>query len=207
MKRLVKVGLVSWGMLSLPAAVAAQDTMGRRASLFDLGIYAGGAYHTDWFTTPDNVGGDEGWGPGFAPAFGATATYWASPSFGVRLHGTYMPSNFAPEGFNEDKVNTWLIDLDLATRSFGGDSMFIPIRRNSFASAGITYVRATPDGGEASDGFGANVKFGINFAPLGPTLTPFTELHLWGYQIPFDNVDKDFAVGAGLMFGINAYLR
>jgi hypothetical protein len=39
-------------------ASAAQDFEGRRASVFDLGIYGGGAYHSDWFTVPEGQPGD-----------------------------------------------------------------------------------------------------------------------------------------------------
>jgi hypothetical protein len=103
-------------------AAAQDDMMGRRASLFDLGIYGGGAFSTDWFEI-----GEEGYSPGVAPIFGAQATYWLSPSFGLRLNGAYMPSNLPEPGddnfFGEDNndnyvQNNYFYDLDLVYRPF-----------------------------------------------------------------------------------------
>jgi hypothetical protein len=104
-------------------SAAAQDDMtGRRASLFDLGIYGGGAFSTDWFEI-----GEEGYAPGVAPIFGAQATYWLSPQFGLRLNGSFMPSNLPEPGddnfFGEDNndnyvQNNWFYDLDLVYRPF-----------------------------------------------------------------------------------------
>jgi hypothetical protein len=99
----------------------AQDMMGRRASQFDLGIYGGGAYTTDWFTTPEQGGEEEGWAPGFSSIFGAVAQFWFSPSLGVRLHGAYMPQRLPQaENFDPDAlvVNSYLYDLDLVFRPF-----------------------------------------------------------------------------------------
>ncbi|HEX2188011.1 MAG TPA: hypothetical protein VHG51_03885, partial [Longimicrobiaceae bacterium] len=98
--------------------VQAQDMMMRRASLFDLGIYAGGAWTSSWFEI-----GDEGYQVGLSPVFGAHATYWASPSFGVRLNGTYMPAGL-PQGDTDldtgDEsdwaMNNWFYDLNLVFR-------------------------------------------------------------------------------------------
>jgi hypothetical protein len=93
----------------------------RRASLFDLGVYAGGTYTTDWFTTPETGGEEEGWAPGYAPIFGAVANFWFSPTFGVRAHGGYMPQTLpSSEAFDEENrvVNSYLYDLDLVFRPF-----------------------------------------------------------------------------------------
>lgn len=104
------------------SAAAQDDMMGRRASLFDLGIYGGGAYSTDWF----EIGG-EGFAPGVAPIFGVQATYWLSPQFGLRLNGSYMPSNLPEPGddnffgadSNDDYVqNNYFYDLNLMYRPF-----------------------------------------------------------------------------------------
>jgi hypothetical protein len=102
----------------------AQDMMGRRASAFELGIYAGGAYTTSWFTTPGTAAaGDEDidWAPGLSPIFGATASFFFTPTFGLRLHGAYMPQNLPQEEgvFEIDSdyvVNSYLYDLDLVFR-------------------------------------------------------------------------------------------
>ncbi|HEX2190913.1 MAG TPA: hypothetical protein VHG51_18540, partial [Longimicrobiaceae bacterium] len=118
--------VVGWG-----GDAGAQDA--RRASRFDLGIYGGGAYSTPWFssragTVADGAftetGDEESHAIGFAPVFGANATYWATPYFGVRLHGAYMPSDL-PEGDGTPgdggddggyALNSYLYDLSLVVR-------------------------------------------------------------------------------------------
>ncbi|HST57665.1 MAG TPA: hypothetical protein VLK84_03185, partial [Longimicrobium sp.] len=95
----------------------AQDMMGRRASAFDLGIYAGGAYTTDWFEI-----NDEGYSPEISGIFGATAAFFFTPTLGLRLHGAYMPQEFpGGENFEPDYglvTNSYLYDLDLVFRPF-----------------------------------------------------------------------------------------
>src|SRR5688500_18165975 len=75
-------------------AQAQDDFDGPRASAFDLGLYGGGAWSTDWFDI-----GENGFAPELSPIFGATAAFFFTPSFGLRLHGAYMPQHL-PE--NED---------------------------------------------------------------------------------------------------------
>ncbi|HEV2148271.1 MAG TPA: hypothetical protein VGR37_12775, partial [Longimicrobiaceae bacterium] len=87
MKRTLGVAVVA-ALAAGATQAEAQDMMNRRASLFDLGIYAGGAWTSSWFEIRD-----EGYQVGLSPVFGAHATYWASPAFGVRLNGTFMPSS------------------------------------------------------------------------------------------------------------------
>ncbi|HYJ78546.1 MAG TPA: hypothetical protein VEW03_02995, partial [Longimicrobiaceae bacterium] len=121
MKRLLTSALAAALVVAGAAgdARAQDDMVGRRASLFDLGIYAGGAYSTDWFSA-----GDEGWNTGMAPIFGLTAAYWLSPSFGIRVHGAYFPSHLPEEeeffGDDGDRWlgNNYLYDLDLVYRPF-----------------------------------------------------------------------------------------
>jgi len=85
--------------------------------MFDLGIYGGGAYSTSWFKSPDADG--EGFKTGFSPIFGLQATYWFTPTVGVRAHGAYMPSKI-PQGevdLGDDwVVNNYFYDLNLAFR-------------------------------------------------------------------------------------------
>ena len=127
MKRLLTTALAGAVVAAGTAGEAqAQDDMmmGRRASAFELGIYAGGAYTTAWFTTPGTAqGGDEDidWAPGLSPIFGATAAFFFTPSFGLRLHGAYMPQDLPQEeGVFEIEsdyvVNSYLYDLDLVFR-------------------------------------------------------------------------------------------
>ena len=124
MKRLTTSALTA-AVLAVGAGEAqAQDMMGRRASAFELGIYAGGAYTTSWFTTPGTAAaGDEDidWAPGASPIFGATAAFFFTPSFGLRLHGAYMPQDLPQEEGvftieSDYVVNSYLYDLDLVFR-------------------------------------------------------------------------------------------
>jgi hypothetical protein len=98
-------------------AAQAQEMMGRRASAFDLGVYAGGAYTTDWFEI-----NDEGYSPELSGIFGATAAFFFTPTLGLRLHGAYMPQEFpSGENFEPDYglvTNSYLYDLDLVFRPF-----------------------------------------------------------------------------------------
>lgn len=107
----------------------------RRASRFDLGVYAGGTLTSDWFqsgtvTLLGNgdplVNDKEGFAPGYAPAFGALAHFWVTPAFGFRLHGAYVPMRLPSrdpvfENAGESSryvLNTYLYDLNLALRPF-----------------------------------------------------------------------------------------
>jgi len=105
----------------------AQDMVGRRASLFDLGISGGGAYTSSWFEIDD-----EAFGVGFSPAFGVGATFWANPSLGVRLHGSYLPTQLPQAanrsvGSDPDKlaVNNYFYDLSLVFRPFFANPGFM----------------------------------------------------------------------------------
>ena len=123
MRRLLTSALAAMALAAgTVGEVRAQDDMmmGRRASQFDLGIYGGGAYTTDWFTTPDGSE-EEGWTPGFSSIFGGLANFWFSPSLGLRLHGAYMPQKLPQaEGFESDALvtNSYLYDLNLVFRPF-----------------------------------------------------------------------------------------
>jgi hypothetical protein len=91
----------------------AQDLVVRTAPQFDIGIFAGGAYTTDWFSIAD-----EGYKPGLSPVFGAEATFWLSPTFGLRLDGKYLPSHMPQRETESDRwlENVWTYDLDLVWR-------------------------------------------------------------------------------------------
>lgn len=122
---------------------------GYRAGRFDLGVYAGGSLTSKWFdsrtitldgtaTGADN-GDSQGYAPGFGPAFGAFATFWLSPSFGIRAHGNYTPMRlpFASTGFFDTSpdggpsgrgayvMNTYFYDLDLVLRPFPWHGLYL----------------------------------------------------------------------------------
>jgi hypothetical protein len=130
------VPLLACGAM-LGTTAQAQE-MERRASQFDLGVYAGGTLTSNWFEsrtvtlngtdTPTENDDAEGYAPGYAPAFGALANFWFTPAFGIRLHGAYVPmrlpnaeSAFTDAGERSSYVmNTYLYDLNLALRPFAG---------------------------------------------------------------------------------------
>ncbi|HEX7240277.1 MAG TPA: hypothetical protein VF263_08440 [Longimicrobiaceae bacterium] len=187
--------------------------MGGRPSLFDLGIYAGGAYTSSWFEI-----GDEGMKPGFSSAFGATATYWGLPWFGVRLNGTYFPTQL-PQGGEDDSlgddqndlvVNNWFADLGLVFRpafltssigSFlanpylflGGGALITNEAGNPAAprAGGFAcvpnYIRSgvclSYDPEYATVGQG-NVGIGFDILPLTSGVGLFGELAVHGYDSP-----------------------
>jgi len=117
MKKLVTSALVAAAALAGTGVDADAQTGG--PTVFDLGIYAGGSWTSSWFEI-----GDEGYQVGFGPIFGATATYWATPGFGVRLHGAYFPTQLpqadtqagVEDGSDEYVMNNWLYDLNLVFR-------------------------------------------------------------------------------------------
>ena len=116
MKRTLTSALAA-AVVALGAAghVQAQDMTVRTAPLFDIGIFGGGAWTSNWFTI-----GDNGYKPGFSPVFGAEATYWLSPTFGIRLDGKYLPEKLPQNSntFTSDRwlSNDWFYDLDLLWR-------------------------------------------------------------------------------------------
>jgi len=213
MRKILSVAAVAAGLAVGATQVQAQDDMmGRRASLFDLGIYAGGSWTTSWFEI-----GDEGYQVGFGPIFGATATYWATPGFGVRLHGAYFPtqlpqgdSNAGFEDGNDEYVmNNWLYDLDLVFRPFffsagsplmssmyfflGGGGLTTNIAGNPAPPGGVGYpcvaayraagVCLSQDPEYASVGQGV-LGLGVDLFPISAGLGIFGELAVHGYDSP-----------------------
>ena len=93
--------------------VAGTGSGARAQTVFDLGVYGGGQWSSNWFSI-----GDEGLGVGPGPIFGAAATFWTTPTFGVRLHGSYFPTGQPQDsdenfGDAEENLNNWFADLDL----------------------------------------------------------------------------------------------
>jgi len=198
----------------------AQDMMGRRASQFDLGIYGGGAYTTDWFTTPEQGGEEEGWTPGLSSIFGALANFWFTPSLGVRLHGAYMPQKLPQaEGFESDALvtNSYLYDLNLVFRPFfssaagimpsvyfflGGGGYTADI--GDFMTPGVAddEIRCIPAAVWLRNGVCVSthrdyatvgqgtVGVGADFFPFGP-VTLFGELAVHGYDSPAHVVNEN----------------
>ena len=200
--------------------VQAQDMAGRRASQFDLGIYGGGAYTTDWFTTPEQGDEEEGWTPGFSSIFGGLANFWFTPSLGLRLHGAYMPQKLPQaEGFESDALvtNSYLYDLNLVFRPFfsasegimpsvyfflGGGGYTADI--GDFMTPGVAddEIRCIPAAVWLSNGVCVSthrdyatvgqgtVGVGADFFPFGP-VTLFGEVAVHGYDSPAHVVNEN----------------
>ena len=223
MKRLATSAVAIALLAAVAGGAQAQDGMGRRASLFDLGIYAGGAYTTDWFTTPEQGGEEEGWAPGISPIFGLQATYWIVPQFGVRLHGAYMPQNL-PESENVEfddnwVVNSYLYDLDLVWRPWfynpgflGGTYLWVGGGGYTANIAGgaddvlscVTGIPAWNANGVCvpeNPSYGttgmATVGLGFDVFPLSSSLGIFGELGLHGYDSPAHVCDEAGCPGGG----------
>jgi hypothetical protein len=101
MKRLTTVAAAAAMLVAgTGSATHAQDmdmgmTPAARTPVFELGLYGGYSYTTPWFSI-----NDESYKPGSAPIFGADATLWASPRWGVRVHGAYFPSKLPENSGN-----------------------------------------------------------------------------------------------------------
>jgi hypothetical protein len=124
MKRLLTTTLAAAVVAAGTGSEAqAQDLVGRRASLFDLGLYGGLAYSTGWYEINDDT-----FKPGLSSIFGLTATYWATPGFGIRYHTAYFPTELPEAGDAGDldadddndalSMNNYFFDLNLAFRPF-----------------------------------------------------------------------------------------
>ncbi|HEU4557054.1 MAG TPA: hypothetical protein VFS20_04365, partial [Longimicrobium sp.] len=195
-------------LLALGAAGQAQgqDMVVRTAPQFDIAVSAGGAWTSSWFDI-----GDEGFSPGVAPIFGLGATFWLSPTFGIRANGQYMPSHL-PEGgtFESDSyvMNNWFYGLDLMWRpmfwSNAGwlGSMYVflgggGLTTNIAGDGGclnlaalpvngvclpVTPTRATVGQGEAGIGF--------DLFPLFSGLGLFLEGGVHGYDSPAHVVEN-----------------
>ncbi|HEU0015920.1 MAG TPA: hypothetical protein VFQ45_19740 [Longimicrobium sp.] len=205
MRRLATSALAALLLAGTGGVAQAQDDL-RVASMFELGVYGGGAWTTDWFET----GGEDGWAPELSPIFGVVASYFVTPTFGLRVHGAYMPQNL-PE--NEDAgvdfdsnwaVNGWLYDLDLvfrpwiatgngmmastyfflggggATTNIAGEGVYpgcLPVAQWAANDICVSNRPSLSTTGMAVAGLGADLF------PLGP-VGLFTELAVHGYDSP-----------------------
>lgn len=129
---------------AVPAA-AQKPVRGGTDSRVDLAVYGGGSWMGDWFRS-----GGEGFGIGWNPIFGGFVNGWATPRWGGRIHGAYIPSrlptpdvsdlNSIPDG---RRLNVWLYDAAVAYRPLGGRA-----RRSLFSSAylfaGVGAVTVNP---------------------------------------------------------------
>ncbi len=140
MKRLLGIA-AAIGLLFGSTPAHSQEVLGYK---FDLGLYGGGAWSSDWFSI-----GEANFGSDWSPVFGATGSYWFNPTVGARLNGSYLPMRapttssetlfvtsdgteiLTPLGLTETSgwpVNTWMADLSLSYKPWAED------KGNFFAS-------------------------------------------------------------------------
>lgn len=111
--------LTSAAAAAVLVAGTGSEAQAQSASLFDLGLFGGVAYNYNWLDLegasgmPADVG--ETLNPGWAPLLGANATFWATPTFGVRTNVFYMDIDL-PDGSAPESINGWMYDLDLMIR-------------------------------------------------------------------------------------------
>jgi hypothetical protein len=206
MKRLLTTLLAAALVAGTGGEARAQDDMtGPRASAFDLGIYGGGAWSTDWFDARD-----EGFAPDLSPIFGATAAFFFTPTIGLRLHGAYMPQQLESEEFGLDfgyVINSWLYDLDLVFRPWiarEDASNWMASTYFFLGGGGYTaniagesnYPGCLPVPGWAANGVCVSnrpslattgqgvVGFGVDMFPIGSSLALFLEGAVHGYDSP-----------------------
>jgi hypothetical protein len=81
-RRLVPI-LAGLAFTLVAQAAVAQDPAARSPTLFDLGIYGGGAYTTDWFTLEPS--------DSFPAQPPGQPSFWLSPTFGARSSEVLLP--------------------------------------------------------------------------------------------------------------------
>jgi hypothetical protein len=211
----------SWMKRILVFAVAAATAAGasdlraqeRLSSRFDLGVYGGYGWTTPWFSAdvmdealvPVHLN----FGIDGTPAFGATGTLWATPGFGFRMHGGYLPSKpplggGIPVAYADLKypLNNYLADLSLAFRplrgsegrmakSFyfwlGGGVLISDFAGEPVAECLPAYnvvgacVPYSKEYGSVGQG---TAGFGFDLIPLGSRVAIFTEIGAHGYDSP-----------------------
>ncbi len=195
MKRICSLAMAA--AISMGAAGGAQA----QVSLFDFSVYGGGAISSSWFEV-----GDKGYGPGLSPIFGVTTSFFATPQFGLRLHGAYMPSGLPFPGENifdrPDNggypLNNYFYDLDFVFHPFRdptGITNFLGASYFFLGGGGLT----TRVIGSGERRFARTVGQGT--AGLGFTLLPitrniglFTELAAHVYDSPIDDDDVGFVL-------------
>jgi hypothetical protein len=218
MKRLLTSAVAAAFLMGGAAVADAEAQVDRRASAFDLGLYAGGAVTSAWFDEADGTP----WRIGGAPIFGGQATWWLAPSWGIRLHYGNMKSPFPepdrglfdfsewspPTGTDDGRpINTHLYDLGLAFRPWIADpgaGNFLASTYFFLGAGGLTAdiagfnerrtTTATPgvyfsrSPSEATVGQGT-VGAGFTLFPITPGIGVFGELAVHGYSAPVHTGD------------------
>jgi hypothetical protein len=222
-------------LLAIPVEGAqAQEMMGMdgpRMSRFDLGVYAGGSLTSRWYEsrtvtlngtmTPTGNDDAQDYAPGYAPVFGAQATFWVTPMFGLRAHGMYAPMKvpFASDGFFDASgddgtypgrvMNTYFYDLNLAVRPFVRSNGWYRSAYLFAGGGGVTVDLAGEDRLQCEPvtlGRGACLAYEPDFTSVGQgtagagiTLFPFTRMFGLFGEIAAHVYDSPVHVGDGFI--------
>jgi hypothetical protein len=137
MKRL----LASAAVAAMMVAGTGQEVQAQaRASLFDLGVYGGAGYDWNWLKDPQV-------NPGFAPVVGAHATFWTSPTLGIRTNVAYH-SITLPDGAVPNPVNGWFYDLNVVLRPWFAITESPNLMNSFYVFLGGGALTANPPGSE-----------------------------------------------------------
>lgn len=193
--------------LGVGSAAHAQEPLG--PSRFDLGVYGGGSWTTDWL----DIHG-AGFGFGVETVFGGFATYWTQPRFGLRLHGAYIPAELPRSETAQSlevliadgrPLNAWLYDLDLMLRPLAESENTDEWLRSAYLFVGGGGLTTNPAGEgdeisecvfpyytadaclphDASTVAQGTLGAGVGFIPLTDRVGAFGELGLHVYDSPF----------------------
>jgi hypothetical protein len=150
MKRLMTSAAVAAMLVAGTGSGAHAQELDTKVPIFEIGVYGGGAYTTDWLGINDEFTGfgtgfdtnenGDGFGFGFTPIFGATASFYTTPLFGIRLHGAYMPSDFPTRDDDEDGLGGFGASEPFVTsvNRFEDDDSDYPLN-NYFADLSLVF--------------------------------------------------------------------
>ncbi|HUF12211.1 MAG TPA: hypothetical protein VMN78_03850 [Longimicrobiales bacterium] len=127
--RAARAAALAATLVTLPAALAAQDDSGRRVALM-VTVHAGGTAFTRMQNiTVDAPGSEQGTYAGSlaastAASLGADLTVWFGPWLGARLHMLYAPSNFELRLTEEDREEVLGVEADYRSLDYSDLSLF-----------------------------------------------------------------------------------
>lgn len=160
----------------LPSEVEAQT-----APWTDVGVYGGMGATTPWFSVADwndVLDPDIDLGIGINPIFGAQATYWPDPLFGVRGHLGYLPSPvphtdeisgfgvFPSDAAGAYPLNNYFFDLSGVVRPFSSRAGGLGASFYLWLGGGLMFTNAADNPSIDGDRYGCRPSF----IPLGACL-------------------------------------
>jgi hypothetical protein len=204
MRRLLTSAVAAAVFVAASGGEANAQDMGRRMSLFDIGVYAGWSGTSKWANDANDrtvtIGTSN-------PVFGLISNYWFTPRIGVRAHGGYIPASIGVKdvtdfpsffgGSSERTVNVWLYDLNLVFRPWietnpgllggmylfaGGGGLTANMAGDRDLAVGNGVVMSgSPTKSSVGQG---NVGLGLDIISLTDNIGAFVEACVHGYSPP-----------------------